>query len=269
MRLPAARQEAVLLYQSAASPRPLNNEPLYDASRNAPRGTAVRVFPAELATAVDDGQPLANSTIFGFEAFVQWRVLQSALSDGRSPAERAKLQRCFQERLGTALLQGPLRPGTAVGGSATAADTPRSQRSLQKAVDGCGALLARMQQAGLFTRATLQFSLGSGTDLFDEGDWQAGGSTSWQYIISGSTLVGASQLSQDRTAATGFGAGLYPGQILTAPLVAYLRDAGIAARVDEYFLDNRVGRPDPRTFSDPRFYSDVLLEVVALEEPSR
>ena len=33
-----------------------------------------------------------------------------------------------------------------------------------------------------------------------------------------------------------------------------------------YFLDNRVGRPDPRTFSNPAFYSDVLLEVVALSE---
>ena len=39
----------------------------------------------------------------------------------------------------------------------------------------------------------------------------------------------------------------------------------MAARLEEYFLDNRVGRPDPRMFSDPRYYSDVLLEVVALE----
>ncbi len=38
-------------------------------------------------------------------------------------------------------------------------------------------------------------------------------------------------------------------------------------KVDEYFLDNSVGRPDPRTFSGPRFYSEVLLEVVALVEP--
>ena len=38
------------------------------------------------------------------------------------------------------------------------------------------------------------------------------------------------------------------------------------AEVDEYFLDNRVGRPDPRTFSDPRYYSDTLLEVVVLEQ---
>ena len=110
-------------------------------------------------------------------------------------------------------------------------------------------------------------SLGSGTDLFDEGDWQAGGSTSWQYVISGSAIVGASQLAQDRTAATGQGAGLYPGQLLSAPLAAYLREAGVSSRVDEYFLDNRVGRPDPRTFSDPQYYSDVLLELVALEEP--
>ena len=51
-----------------------------------------------------------------------------------------------------------------------------------------------------------------------------------------------------------------------APLAAYLRQRGVRARIEEYFLDNRVGRPDPRTFSDPRYYSDVLLEVVALEE---
>ena len=99
-----------------------------------------------------------------------------------------------------------------------------------------------------------------------EADWQAGGSTTWQYIVSGSSLVGGSQLAQDRTAATGRGAGLYPGQLLTAPLAAYLRQRGVRARIEEYFLDNRVGRPDPRTFSDPRYYSDVLLEVIALEE---
>ena len=101
------------------------------------------------------------------------------------------------------------------------------------------------------------------------GDWQAGGSTSWQLIVSGSSLVGPSQLAQDRTAQTGEGAGFYPGQLLTAPLEAYLEQAGVAARVDEFFLDNRVGRPDPRTFSDPRYYSDVLIEVLALEEGAR
>ena len=112
-------------------------------------------------------------------------------------------------------------------------------------------------------------SMGSGTDLFDEGDWVDGGSTAWQYVISGSSLVGGSQLAQDRTAATGRGAGLYPGQLLTAPLEAYLQQQGIAARTDEYFLDNRVGKPDPRTFSDRRYYSEVLLEVLALEEGAR
>ena len=70
----------------------------------------------------------------------------------------------------------------------------------------------------------------------------------------------------ERTAATGVGAGFFPGQYLTAPLASYLAQQGIKARIDEYFLDNRVGRPDPRTFSDPRYYSDTLLEIVALEE---
>lgn len=92
----------------------------------------------------------------------------------------------------------------------------------------------------------------------------SGGSTLWTFAISGSAVIGASQLAQDRTAATGFGAGLYPGQLITVPLASFLRELGIPARIDEYFLDNRVGRPDPRTFSDPSYYSDVLLEVVAL-----
>ena len=67
--------------------------------------------------------------------------------------------------------------------------------------------------------------------------WQDGGSTGWQYVVSGSALVGGSQLAQDRTAATGRGAGLYPGQLLTAPLSAFLRRRGVAARLEEYFLD--------------------------------
>ena len=58
-------------------------------------------------------------------------------------------------------------------------------------------------------------------------------------------------------------------ELITAPLAAYLSQAGVASRIDEYFLDNRVGRPDPRTFSDPSYYSDVLLEVIALEETMR
>ena len=46
-----------------------------------------------------------------------------------------------------------------------------------------------------------------------------------------------------------------------------LQERGVRAIITEYFLDNRVGRPDPRTFSDPRYYSDVLIEVVALAQP--
>ena len=68
--------------------------------------------------------------------------------------------------------------------------------------------------------------------------------------MSGSALVGGSQLAQDRTAATGRGAGLYPGQLLTAPLAAYLRQLGVRARIEEYFLDNRVGNPDPNPDPD-------------------
>lgn len=273
--LPAARNEAVLLYaDGTAGPAPLNNEPFYGvSSATTPRGTARRAFPKELATAAVDGSiELANSTLFNFEAYVRWRVLQAVLSDpSRPPSERARLQKTFTEELGEALLRGPLRsaalppPPPPAATAVTAGG--RSGRSLQQAIEGCSALLGQMQRGGLFSTSTLQLTLGSGTDLFDEDDWKAGGSTSWQYVIAGSAVVGGSQLAQDRTAATGVGAGLYPGQLLTAPISAYLnRQLSINARIDEYFLDNRVGRPDPRTFSDPRFYSEVLLEVIALEE---
>jgi hypothetical protein len=255
-RLPAARQDAVLLYsEDGAAPE-------------ASRGTARRSFPRALATAIADGGSTANTTMFGFEAYVRWRVLQAVLSDERSPAERARLQRCFSERLGRALLRGPLSDASLppMPPQLSSPQTRRQERTLLSAVDGCSALLNTMQQKGLFSRVVLQKTLGSGTDLFDASDWAFGGSTSWQYVISGSALVGASQLAQDRTAATGQGAGLFAGQLVTAPLAAYLEQAGIRARVDEYFLDNRVGLPEARTFSDPRYYSDVLVEIVALEE---
>ena len=94
---------------------------------------------------------------------------------------------------------------------------------------GLSVLLGLMQAKGLFSRYALQTTMGSGTDEFDAGDWEAGGSTQWMYIVSGSALVGGSQLAQDRTAATGRGAGLYPGQLLTAPrAVRMLRACGYA-----------------------------------------
>ena len=270
-QVPAARQDALLLYKEGTEVRPLQNEPLYGVlskpPSEVPAGAAVRVFSPSLAAAAAVGE-VSNSTVFGFEAYARWRVVQATLSDERlPPVDRKRLQQCFSEKLGDAMLQGPLKsaqlPAAAEGKGA------RSERSLERALDGCGKLLDLMQAKGLFTRYALQTTMGSGTDMFDTGDWQAGGSTGWQYIVSGSALVGGSQLAQDRTAATGRGAGLYPGQLLTAPLAAYLRQQNIAARVEEYFLDNRVGRPDPRTFSDPRYYSEVLLEVVALEEDTQ
>lgn len=266
-RLPAQRRAATLLYESAgAEYRPLQNEPLYQSSSALPAGAAVRGFSRSLAEAGDDAD-FSEPTIFGFEAYTRWRVLQEALSDSVSDGvERRRLQRCFFQGLGDALLAGPLRDATSSPETSVRPDAPRAQKSLRAAVKGCGALLETMRAKGLLSSYTTQLTLGSGTDLFDEDDWRDGGSTSWQYIVSGSNLVGPSQLAQDRTAATGRGAGLYPGQLITAPIAAYLRQRGIVARVDEYFLDNRVGRPDPRTFSDPRYYSEVLLEIVALEE---
>jgi hypothetical protein len=270
LRLPKARREAVLLYgDSQPAPAPLNNEPLNgrmgSGESSSVPGTARRGFSRALATAAESGASVSNSSLFNFEAYCTWRVLQAALSDSRSPAERKQLQRCFDERLGAALLHGPLAPAALPQVSLEELRLPRAERSLRQAVDGCDALLRLMQERGLFSRHEVSLQgMGSGTDLFDEDDWQAGGSTLWTFAISGSTVIGASQLAQDRTAATGLGAGLYPGQLITAPLASYLRELGIPTRIDEYFLDNRVGRPDPRTFSDPSYYSDVLLEVVAL-----
>ena len=43
---------------------------------------------------------------------------------------------------------------------------------------------------------------------------------------------------------------------------ALWEEAGVqGAMVEEYFLDNRLGKPDPRTFADNSYYSDVLLVI--------
>ena len=96
-RLPAARQEAVLLYgdgsiDGSGGVTPLNNEPfygksaaagvyepLYGKSRSAAAGTAVRGFSRELATAAERGEPVSNATLFAFEAYARWRVIQARL----------------------------------------------------------------------------------------------------------------------------------------------------------------------------------------------
>lgn len=256
-QLPAARKEAVLLYADGSpGVNPLLDEPFYTTTATASGtlgadGTALRGFPKEFESAAMDGDNMSNSTLFNFEVYVRWRVLQYALAGpDRTPAERKRLQSKFVDALGNALLDGPLSGSVAPTAPSAAL---RKDQDLQTAIAGCGALLQQMQRSGLFSRAVLQYGLGSGTSEFDEDDWRLGGSTSWQYIVSGSAIVGGSQLAQDRTAATGLGAGFYPGQLLTAPLAAYLKRLGIRTRIDEYFLDNRVGRPDPRTFSDPRY----------------
>ena len=173
--VPGARQDAALLYQeqSEGDVRPLQNEPFYGALSKpgpAPAGVALRGFAPSLVTAAAAGD-FTNSTLFGFEAYARWRVLQGELSDGRPPEERRQLQRCFSERLGEEMLKGPLR--TAKLPPPRKLSTPRSEQSLLQAVDGCGALLDLMQANGLFSSYTLQKTMGSGADLFDEGDWQA------------------------------------------------------------------------------------------------
>ena len=238
-KLPAAREAAILLYQTPAA----------DGGRAAPAGAAVRRFPPAFATAIDDGVSIGNSSLFAFESYVRWRVLQDVLSEGRSGEERAALARCFRERLGLAMIDGPLKPALS---SLQLTGEGTTVLSAREAMDGCAAILQAMRQKGVLSRIELP-PLDSSTEEI--------GPMTWQYVLSGSVLVGSSQLAQDRTAQTGTGAGLYPGQLVSAPLAAWLRGRGAAASVDEYFLDNRVGRPDPRTFSDLRYYSDVLLEV--------
>jgi len=184
--VPGARQDAALLYQEQddRAVRPLQNEPFYGALSKpgpAPAGVALRGFAPSLVTAAAAGD-FSNSTLFGFEAYARWRVLQGVLSDDRPAEERRQLQRCFSETLGDEMLSGPLRgaklPTPPPGNGSTA----RSEQTLLQAVDGCGALLDLMQANGLFAGYTLQKTMGSGTDLFDAGDWQAGGSTSWQFL---------------------------------------------------------------------------------------
>jgi hypothetical protein len=250
--LPAARREAVLLY---------------GAGGGGAAGTAQRGFSREVSSAVDTGgkRTLSNPAVFGFEAFVTWRVLQRVLSlDQPSPAQRRQLQRCFSQKLGSAMLRGPLRPASSpplhwVGAVASPAlPPPQRATSLREALAGCDALLQCMRRGGLLARFTLL-----SPDAIDDEAWQAGDGLTWQYDVRGSPLVGASQLAQERTVATGQGGGLYPGLLVTAPLRQYLLEAhAVDALIEEYFLDNRIGRPDPRTFADPSYYTDLLLEVV-------
>ena len=147
--VPGARQDAALLYQEQddRAVRPLQNEPFYGALSKpgpAPAGVALRGFAPSLVTAAAAGD-FTNSTLFGFEAYARWRVLQGVLSDDRPAEERRQLQRCFSERLGDEMLSGPLRgaklPTPPPGNGSTA----RSEQTLLQAVEGCGALLDLMQ----------------------------------------------------------------------------------------------------------------------------
>ena len=79
--VPGARQDAALLYQeqSEGDVRPLQNEPFYGALSKpgpAPAGVALRGFAPSLVTAAAAGD-FTNSTLFGFEAYARWRVLQA------------------------------------------------------------------------------------------------------------------------------------------------------------------------------------------------
>jgi len=125
-RLQQARQQSVLLYGESAEAAPR-------------AGAATRVFPRALASAVADGYPANNATVFNFEVYVRWRLLQDVIPAGQRPL--------FTSRLGEAMLRAaPLRTAIVPLRDRVSA---RGARSLRDVVDGCNQLLACMAAAGL------------------------------------------------------------------------------------------------------------------------
>lgn len=185
----------------------------------------------------------SSSAYFAFRSFATWRALSDALP---TPAER----RAFTDQLGEALLAGPLAP------SVGAASAP---------VGACAALLSRLERAGLIR----QFVLNDNSldeDVLDAAAARGalpiagslrGAATNWDYLVSGSVLAAASQLSLLR------GPGEFsPAQgLIVAPLTATLKaslSTGSKAEVIEYFVD-------PRFSADPKFdakdYTQSLITL--------
>eukprot|EP00965_Chrysotila_dentata_P001374 44963-Pleurochrysis_carterae.AAC.1 len=216
-KLQTAKQQTLLLY-----------------SREFPRSTGIQY-------------DSSNSTVFEFNAYATWRVVQDVLSE---PSKRS----AYSRLLGESILQlAVTHQKLAIGASPRfSRDPTRLPEAILEARRACGELLRCFQSAGLFLSFTT-----SAFDSYDADDWANGEEVTWSYVISGSALVGASRLSQMRSA------GCSPSDLLKAPLAACLRLYGVESLISEYFLDSR-GRPDPRTFSDPQFYSDTLLEIVTL-----
>lgn len=125
-QLQQVREQSVLLYGETDG-------------GSAALGTAQRAFPKSLASAVADGYPISNATVFNFEVYILWRLLQDLV-----PA--ADRQR-FLLDLGNAMLHAP--PLTNLELPRFDNSVPRSSRSLKKAVDGCDEILSKLQEAGL------------------------------------------------------------------------------------------------------------------------
>jgi hypothetical protein len=216
------------------------------------QGAAEREFSQEFLQA--DTLDNSNSTVFNFEAYVRWRIIQKTCSDDVPLSDRVRIQRCFFERLGDRLLDGPLRAAYASSIAESAANTTVRQLNASLV-----AVLDAMQENGMFAKYSLQAGQ---ADLVEEDDLISDSSISWQCMVSASVVAGGSQLAQDRYAAIGKGVGFYSGQLIIAPLAACVRRAGGAVTaVEEYFMDNRIGLPEPSTWADKRYYSDTLIEL--------
>ena len=154
----------------------------------------------------------------------------------------------FGAALGEALLAGALKPASR-GGS--------SGGELPRALEVMEGVLQRLRDGGVI--ASFELTGGQRDRVAEEWeDAPPGASVGWTYLVSGCVLSRVSQLAEARAAT------LSPAQLVTAPLAAVLAATrGVEQPlVALYFIDPR-GRPDPRTFSDPTFYTQLLLEVTA------
>ena len=160
------------------------------------------------------------------------------------PVERPR----FGAALGEALLAGALKPANRGGGGGG---------ELPRALEDMEGVLQRLRDGGVI--ASFELSGGQRDRVAEEWeDAPPGASVGWTYLVSGCVLSRVSQLAEARAAT------LSPAQLVTAPLAAVLAATrGVEQPlVALYFIDPR-GRPDPRTFSDPTFYTQLLLEVTA------
>lgn len=246
LALPATRVDAALAAELLDAPLRA-----VAAAKSAERGAldarvpaaaqqALVLYPETFARPLGECDDLADPACFAFKAFANWRVAQDELA----AAERPR----FGAALGEALLAGALKPANR-GGS--------SGGELPRALEDMEGVLQRLRDGGVI--ASFELTGGQRDRVAEEWeDAPPGASVGWTYLVSGCVLSRVSQLAEARAAT------LSPAQLVTAPLAAVLAATrGVEQPlVALYFIDPR-GRPDPRTFSDPTFYTQLLLEVTA------